>query len=156
MDESPTQSPKPEATSPPPNPPQPAGATDPKAAPDAKNDAVLKDLLVGLLLALRAEYLSSGASAITHWDHLKTRPLAAARMCSSLDEWFTQTRRKLQLGAPSKDSSRFLVALTSECADQGRRDKAVLRFIEKRIDMLIALARGEAEQRKERRESENS
>lgn len=120
-------------------------------ASDAKNDKVIKQLLVEWLLALRAEYLSHGANAITHWEHLQSRPLAAARTCGTLDEWITTTRRKLQLPAPSKDSSRCSVALISEVQDQGWRDTDVLRLVERRIALLIAEARAEAEERKARR-----
>ena len=118
---------------------------------DAKNDRVLKQLLVEWILALRAEYLAAGANAVTHWEHLQTRPLAAARTCGTLDEWITLTRRKLQLGAPSRDSSRCSVALISEVQDQGWRDVDVLRLVERRIALLIAESRAEAEERKARR-----
>lgn len=120
-------------------------------ANDAKNTDVLKRLLVEWLLALRAEYLASGANAVTHWEHLQTRPLAAARTCGTIDEWITTTRRKLQLTAPSKDSSRCSVALCSEVKDQGWRDTEVLRLVERRIALIVAEARAEAEERKARR-----
>jgi hypothetical protein len=50
-----------------------------------------------------------------------------------------------------------LTALIDECRDQGRRDIDVLRFIERRIDLLIAIARCEVEERREQRlkEKEN-
>ena len=120
-------------------------------ASDAKNTDVLKRLLVEWLLALRAEHLASGANAVTHWEHLQTRPLAAARTCGTIDEWITTTRRKLQLTAPSKDSSRCSVALCSEIRDQGWKDTEVLRLVERRIALVIAEARAEAEERKARR-----
>lgn len=125
----------------------------PSQQSDAKNPQVIKALVVEWLLALRGEYLASGANAVTHWEHLQTRPLAAARTCGTLDEWITTTRRKLQLTAPSKDSSRCSVALVTEAREQGWRDTDVLRLVERRIALIVAEARAEAEERKARRES---
>lgn len=124
----------------------------PSPPSDAKNHQVIKSLLVEWLLALRGEYLASGANAVTHWEHLQTRPLAAARTCGTIDEWITTTRRKLQLTAPSNDSSRCSVALVTESREQGWKDTELLRFVERRIALIIAEARTEAEERKARRE----
>jgi hypothetical protein len=41
----------------------------------------------------------------------------------------------------------------SEAADQRLTDAEVLRMVEKKIDLLIAMARVEAEERRERREN---
>lgn len=121
---------------------------------DRKNEDVLLELVVEWLLALRAEYLTAGANAMTHWEHLQTRPQAAARTQGTLAEWIDATRRGLRLGAPTRDSSTCSLALLREARDQGWADATALGWIERRMSLVIARARERADERKARRESE--
>ena len=120
---------------------------------EREQSEVLRQLLVEWILAIRSEYLASGANAMTHWDRLTSALNASARSCGTMDQWISKVRHRLQLTAPSRDSSRYSVALATEIADQRRSEAAVLRMIGERTTMLIARARVEADERKERKEA---
>lgn len=112
-------------------------------------EKTLRALLMEWLLALRREYLATGANAITHWDQLQTRMIAASRTTGTVAGWVSKVRYSLRLGAPSRDSSQCSTALERETQEERVKDADVLRLVERRAPMLVALARVTAEERKE-------
>lgn len=116
-------------------------------------DAVegLRQRTVAVLLDARAAYLAAGASPLKHWDQLADRMRAAARTSTTVAEWATSLRRGLQLGAGNSSSSKALVELADEVQALGA-EHAWLDMLEREHAFLIALARLEAEDRKERRD----
>ncbi len=117
--------------------------------PSPEYERKLLGLLTEFLLALRREYLATGANAITHWEQLQNRMTTAARTSVNVADWITRTRTTLRLPAPSRDSSHCSVALEREIAEESLRDADVLRLIERRAPLLVARARVLAEERKE-------
>lgn len=105
-----------------------------------------------LMLDLRAEFLAGGASAISHWDQLHSRFRASAMTTSSVQEFVTDVARRLRLESPSKDRCSTIDALSGLVAELDCRDEW-LTLVEIEIDYIAALARLEAERRKEEREA---
>lgn len=105
---------------------------------------------VAVLLDLRAAYLANGASALKHWDQMLDRMRAAARTSASVEEWHTSMMRSLQLGAPSSGASSMLTTLV---ALVGPYRSEWLDLIEREHGLLLAMARLEAERRRDVREA---
>lgn len=111
----------------------------------------LRDLTVGLLLEIRAEYLANGASPLKHWDQLQERFRAASMSSATCEEWVTSLVRWCRLGAPSK--SRSLATIQLDEAVRGQRIAGQwLDMMERDYGLIFAMARSEAEERKARRE----
>lgn len=101
-----------------------------------------------VLLDVRSAYLKAGASPLKHWDQILDRMRAAARTSGSVEEWHTSMCRSLQLGATSNSASSLLVELRTHV---GSARGAWLDMIEREHGLLMAMARLEAERRKEAR-----
>lgn len=108
----------------------------------------VREATVSLLLAVRAEYLAAGASALKHWDQLQDRVRSAARTSSTLPEWSTALGRSLGLGAPSRDRCSAIDALHKLLMEQ-REENEWLALVESEYGYLLAMARLRAEQRRE-------
>lgn len=107
-------------------------------------DEETRDAMVALLLALRWEYLGTGASPLRHWDQLQDRVRAAARMACDVPSWVTCVSRGLQLGAPSPERA----AATERVARLvGDRTSSWLDAIEAEHGYLMALARLRVQER---------
>ena len=107
-----------------------------------------RNLLVLVLLDLRAAYLAAGASPLKHWDQLLDRMRASSRTSSSVEEWHTSMCRSLQLGAPSSAASSTLSELVLTV---GPYRSELLDLVEREHGYLMAKARLEAERRKAER-----
>ena len=110
---------------------------------------VLEGLLVEVVLQTRAEYLRTGSpNILKHWDLIRDRLRAGARTNSTPEDLWAFLRRKLQLRGPTADSSRSFEALRSQVADLGA-GREFCALVERRADVVMAMARLEAERRKE-------
>lgn len=107
-------------------------------------DDETRDAMVALLLALRWEYLGTGANPLRHWDQLQDRMRAAARMACDVPTWVTAVSRGLQLGAPSPERA---VATDRVAQLVGDRASAWLDAIESEHGYLMALARLRVQER---------
>lgn len=106
-------------------------------------------LTVDLAMAVRSEYLASGASALSHWDQIKDRMLAAARTTQGASEWVTALCRRLSLAAPGKPLSGATEALVSDVESGGPRGELeFLAFVEAEYGLILARARLEGERRR--------
>lgn len=105
----------------------------------------VRDVAVGVVLAIRSAYLDSGASILTHWDQIQDRMRAAARTSSSVEEWYTGLVRSLQLATLTKASSSEVIGLV-EIVGADRR--AFLDLIEAEFGYIIAKARVTLERRR--------
>jgi len=104
-----------------------------------------------VILAMRAQYLASGANALTHWDQITARARAALQMHPTAARWMGELARTLRIGAPSNSTSSAMLALEAEV--DGRGLSAVWReAMRHELPLVMAEARFEAEARKERRE----
>lgn len=117
----------------------------------------LRTSTVEVLLVARSAYLGTpGANALTHWELLGNRALAASRTSGTPEEWGTQLFRSLQVPSLlSSGCSAFveLVHVVTElkCAHQW------LSLLEREHGYLMAQTRLIAEQRAEaRREKANA
>lgn len=120
---------------------------------DESKRRMLLDLTVKVVLELRALYLSkSDANTLKHWQMIHDRLRMAARTTSSVPEWVTQMQVKLQLPTPgsSLSSEAAKLAHEVECLE---RPSAWLDLLEREHSYIMALARGEAEDRKAQREA---
>lgn len=120
---------------------------------DESKRRVLLDMTVRVVLELRKLYLSkSDANTLKHWQMIHDRMRMSARTTSSVAEWMTQMQVKLQLPTPSSSLSSEAAALVHEvqCLE---RPSAWLDLIEREHSYIMALARGEAEDRKAQREA---
>jgi hypothetical protein len=125
------------------------------ALPEQKK-RILEDLVVELLLAIRAEYMAtSQANVMKHWTLIQDRVRASARTTATAEEFVTWLRRGLRLDAPSKDSSRCSTALVSEVRDE-TDGRAFVELVEARHAYLLARTRVAAEERKIAKESANA
>lgn len=111
------------------------------------NQETVRTELVRLILALRADYLRSGANVLAHWEQLHTRLRAAAMRSATIPEFVTAYIRSLAVTNPSKDfcsaSSRLEAAVDQSPCD-------AMRLIDKEHAYIIALARQASEAAKER------
>lgn len=110
----------------------------------------IRAALVNLLLALRSEYLAAGANPLKHWDQLHERLRAAVVAAVSIPALVTALASSLKLQAPGSWRSSATVALADLATVAGIDE--VLAVIEEEHAYLIALARVEAEERRERRQ----
>ena len=120
---------------------------------DESKRKTLLDLTVLVVLELRKLYLSkSDANALKHWQMIHDRMRMAARTTSNVAEWVTQMQMKLQLPTPGSSLSSEVAKLAHEveCLE---RPAAWLDLIECEHSYIMALARGEAEDRKAQREA---
>jgi hypothetical protein len=107
------------------------------------------DALVDFILAARSEFLSNGAKALSHWDQLHTRLLAAARSGRDVATFVTRVGAGLRLGAPRPEralATEHLRAVVS--TDEVAR---WLREIPQEAAFIMAAARLRADQRREAR-----
>ena len=111
-----------------------------------------REATVQWMLAARAEYLKNGASALKHWDQIQDRMRAAARMSVDVSTWCTSVARGLQLGAPSDARAKATLALKTAVSDP----MVWLELVEEEHGYLMALARMQAEERKEKRKAAES
>lgn len=108
-----------------------------------------RKLTVDLVMAVRSEYLASGASALSHWDQLKDRMLASARTSQGASEWVTALCRRLSLAAPGKPLSSATESLVSDVESAGPRGELeFLAFVEAEYGLVLARARLEGERRR--------
>lgn len=106
----------------------------------------LRTLTVEVLLSMRAAYLATGASPLTHWDTLQNRMRSAARRSENPEEWATALARGLQLQALNSSASRALVDLVAHVAEQSCAP-AWLDLVEREYGLLMAMTRRLAEER---------
>lgn len=115
-----------------------SGETQRQSASDleaAKERA--RELVIDLLLDVKSAYIRAGANPVKHIEQIQDRMRAAARQCSSVEEWWTTISRKLGLGAPSSSASSTVAELAGHARDtlgQG----AFLDLIEREHGYLIA------------------
>ena len=110
----------------------------------------MRSATVLLILELRAMYLANGASPLKHWDQISDRTRSSARKSTSVQEWSSALMRSLQLAAPSKSASSAISSLLATVAE---RSAEWLDLVERECGLLMALAREEAERRKDVREA---
>lgn len=117
---------------------------------NAEQRELWRKLTVLLVLEIRAEYLAAHPrSQLTHWDQIKDRIMASARTSGSVSEWITSLCRRLSLPASGKRLSSTIRDLAGAVEPH---DGDFLAWIEAEHTLVLALARGEAEQRKLRRD----
>lgn len=104
-----------------------------------------RELLVTVLLEVRAAYLDAGGKVLTHWDQIQDRLRGAARTSESVEQWYTALARSLQLSTLTRAGSSSVVELVEAV---GMDRDAFLRMIEEEHGYLIALARVTLERRK--------
>lgn len=117
---------------------------------DEKTKESLRNLTTLVVLDLRAAYLANGASPLKHWDQMLDRMRSATRTTSSVEEWHTAVSRGLQLGAPSSAACSTLSELV---ATVGPFRSEWLDLVERESGYVIALARLEAEKRRDVRDA---
>lgn len=118
---------------------------------DEQTKEKLREATVAMVLAFRREFLANGGSPLKQWDQIGDRMRAAARTCSSPEEWATAIFRSLQLGSPSKDSSHSLASLAATVRES-KCPREWLDLIEREHGYIVASARLEAEKRKAAKE----
>ena len=114
----------------------------------------LRTLTVEVILAVRREYLASGANALTHWDQIQDRMRMATRTTTSPEEWATALCRSLRLPALHSVSCLALLDLANAVRDM-KCAPSWLDQCEREYGWIIALARRSAEQARERREQDS-
>jgi len=118
---------------------------------DAKRER-LRTLTTDLILQIRSEYLRSGyGNVLKHWEQLETRLRAAASTSATPEELSTKYVRSLQLVGLGKESCRVLAELADYVRENGCSIDW-LELIDQESTYLMALAKLQAEQRKEARE----
>lgn len=70
-----------------------------------EQDVIVMELLPQLLLALRAQYLAAGGSALKQWEVMSTRMKAACLQSKRLGSWWQNLLSGLGITAPTTDSS---------------------------------------------------
>ncbi len=109
----------------------------------------LSDLTVDVVLALRGQYLATGANALGHWDDLANAMKSATRTSTGPEEWLTSMSRRLRIVSPSRELSQASEVLTEAVR---RHDvRAWLALVEREHFAMIARARRLAEERREAR-----
>jgi len=111
----------------------------------------LRNQTIAVILACRSEYLAAGASPLKHWSQIQDRVRAAARQASSVPNWVTAVARTLGLGAPDAYRAEATGALHGTVQEHDCASRW-LDLVEEEHGYLMAAARLEAEQRRERRE----
>lgn len=117
---------------------------------DETTREAVRHLTVFALLDLRTAYLANGASPLKHWDQILDRMRAAARTSASVAEWHSAMLRGLQLGAPTSAACSGLSELQSTV---GAASGDFLDLIEREHGLLLAMARLEAERRRDARDA---
>jgi len=107
---------------------------------------------VAVVLELRRQYLATGANALKHWQQIHDRLRISVRTTTSVAEWATRMQAGLKLGVPSSSLSSAILLLEDEAACIPQ--PAWLDLIEREHAYVMAVARKEAEDRKEQREAE--
>jgi hypothetical protein len=120
---------------------------------NSKREALLART-VAVVLELRRQYLAAGANPLKHWQQLHDRLRMATRTTTSVAEWATRVQAGLQLGVPSSSLSSAVLLLEDEvaCIPQ----PAWLDLLEREHAHVMALARKEAEDRREQRLAETT
>lgn len=114
----------------------------------------LVDRTVDVVMAVRAQYLASGANAIKHWPQITDRMRAATRTTEGPEAWATKIMRDLKLPAPSKDTAAALEALAEFVQRGGERGtRAWLATVEAESMFIIAKAQRLAEERRSERDA---
>lgn len=112
----------------------------------------MSDATVDVLLAMRAQFLATGASALKHWDQLAEAMKSAVRRSSGPETWVSTMGARLRLESPSSDLSAKSVALVETVRRYDVR--AWLALVESEGVYLLARARTLAEERREARLTE--
>lgn len=107
----------------------------------------LRTLTVEFLLDLYRQALQNGWNPLDLWDQISNRMRATARTSASPDEWTSAMLRSLKISAPSKDSSRSLIDLSSVVREWGCAG-AWLDLVDREFGLLVALSRKLNEDRK--------
>lgn len=113
----------------------------------------LRKQTVSVLLVVRSEYLSNGASPLKHWDQIQDRLRAAARTTDDVPGWVTALTRSLNLSAPSKARSLATDVLAKTVAEH-RCASDWLDLVEGEHGYLMALAILEADKKRTARIAE--
>lgn len=116
---------------------------------DEEKREALRTRTVNVLLGLRAQYLADGGSPMKHWQQIHDRMRMAAATTASVPEWVTEMQRALQISTPNSKLSTSILELATEC--ETIADPDFLDLIEEEHGYIMALARAEAEDRKEQR-----
>lgn len=107
----------------------------------------MSDATVDVLLALRAQYLATGASALKHWDQIAEAMKSAVRRSSGPEAWVSTMGMRLRLEAPTSALSAATVALVEAVRRYDVR--AWLALVESEGVYLLARARTLAEERRD-------
>lgn len=110
----------------------------------------LLDKTVRVVLAIRAQYLANGANALKHWQQIHDRLRISTATAGSVEEWVTLMCSGLRLPTPSKDLSSAMVELATEESCNANATQW-LELMEREHAYVMALARAEAEDRKNER-----
>lgn len=119
---------------------------------EAKRRALL-DRTVTVVLEMRAMYLAGGANPLEHWKQVENRLRMAARTTASVAEWVTEMQKRLQIEAPSSKLSTSILELVEESACIP--SPAFLDLVEREYGYIMAIARAEADDRREQRKGES-
>lgn len=118
---------------------------------------VLQTLTMHVLLELRALFLASGASPLSHWDQIESRLQASTRTSASVEEWLTSMKRGLRLVTTSSSLSSAAVRLADEVALLGPRGALVwLDMVSREVGYLMAITRLEAEDRRAQKAADDA
>jgi len=102
-----------------------------------------------MILEVRRMCLQRGASPLKLWDLLHDRTRAASRTCANAQELATNLMRNLQIAAPSSRLSHSMAAMAEAVRVVG--DAPWLDLLEREHGYVIAVARLEAERRRDGR-----
>lgn len=106
---------------------------------------------VSLVMEVRRIYLAGGANPLKHWEQLQSRTLAAARTCTTPEEWVTRLARSLQISGLDKAFSRALIDLSRVVGEDAA---AWLDLVEREHGYVFARAQLDADDRKKRKYGE--
>ena len=110
----------------------------------------LRTKTVQVLLELRAAYLLlPSCQPLKHWQQIHDRMRMSARTCCSVAEWITRMHRSLGIGTLNKSLSLAIVELSDEV--ECIPDPEWLDLLDQEHAYIMALARLEAEDRKEKK-----
>lgn len=110
----------------------------------------LRSRTVSVLLGMRRQYLADGGSPLKHWEQIHARMRMAARTSASVAEWVTALQRSLKIQTPNSELSTSILELCDESACIA--DPDFLDLIDREHGYIMALARAEADDRKQQRQ----
>lgn len=109
----------------------------------------VEDRTIDVILAVRREYLASGANPLKHWDQLQDRIRVAARTSTNVAEWVTTLSRSLGLSAPSNSRSLAISRLAETVGHVCTPDEW-LDLVEREHSYLVAMGRLRVQEAKDR------